>query len=334
MSVAIWYLLSIKNIRISGGIMLKSKYQHTLSKAVKIEGVGVHSGEKATIVINPAADNSGIVYLRTDINDRNNIIPAKWSNVSDTKLCTAITNEDGVRVSTVEHLMSAFATLGVDNAIVEIDGPEIPIMDGSSKEFVKAMLKAGLKKQKARRKAILIKQVVHCEENGVEVRLIPSDERKFSMEIEFASKAIGLQTYEFTLSDEMEYKKEISAARTFGMLHEVEYLRKMGLARGGSLDNAIVVDGDNVLNPEGLRYENEFVRHKILDAIGDMYMAGMPIIANYQGFKSSHAMNNHLLRELFAHPEAYEIVDFIPVSNEVSEAHDDNGVYVNALAVA
>jgi len=313
--------------------MLTSKYQHTIKNAIVVKGVGVHSGEKATVKILPATESSGITFVRTDIKAIDNIIQAKWSNVSDTKLCTAISNKDGVRVSTVEHIMSAFAVLGVDNATVEIDGPELPIMDGSSLEFIKKINQVGLAKQKSRRKAILIKKTVCFVEDEKEVRLLPSKQQLYSFEIEFDSKAIGFQAFDYLL-DDGSYADEIAPARTFGHLREVEYLRSLGLAKGGSLENAIVVDDEKVLNPEGLRYSNEFVRHKILDAIGDVYMAGFQVIGSYHGFKSSHAMNNQLLKALFADPDAYEIVDFIPSENTSIVRKDFSMAYAEALAVA
>lgn len=312
--------------------MLSSKYQHTVKNAVVVKGVGVHSGERAVVKVLPAVESSGITFIRTDIKDINNVVPAKWDYVSDTKLCTAIANKEGARVSTVEHMMSAFAVMGVDNAVVEIDGPELPIMDGSSLEFIKRIAHIGLSKQKSRRKAIVIKKAVRFVEDDKEVRLIPSLQQKYSFDIEFESKAIGFQSYDYMLDGDS-YVEEIAPARTFGHMREVEYLRSLGLAKGGSLENAVVVDDEKVLNPEGLRYSNEFVRHKILDAIGDMYMAGFQIIGSYHGFKSSHSMNNHLLRELFAQPDAYEVVDFVPSENKIIGKKSFSAVYGESLAV-
>jgi len=291
--------------------MLKSSYQHTVRSKVRINGIGVHSGDRVNMTIKQAPACSGIIFIRTDIKDRNNIISAKWSNVADTKLCTVIANKEGVSVSTVEHLMSAFANIGLDNAIVEIDNPEVPIMDGSAIYFIKALSKAGLTKQSAKRRAICIKKAVSCVDGDREVFLSPSNITRFSFEIDFDSKAIGKQNYTYTL-DEDSYRKDIAKARTFGMLHEVEYLRNIGLARGGSLENAIVIDGDEVMNPEGLRFKDEFVRHKILDAIGDIYMTGMQLIGHYHGIKAGHATNSKILKTLFAQPEAFEIIDYIP----------------------
>lgn len=285
--------------------------QHTVLKSFSVTGVGVHSGAPATLTVKPAAVSTGIVFIRTDVKDRINAIPARWDYVTDTKLCTVLTNKAGVSVSTVEHLLSAFAALSLDNAIVEIDGPEIPIMDGSAADFVAALDKAGLREQNAARRALRVTRTVTYQDGDKEVILSPSDVASFTFEIEFKTALIGHQSFTHDLT-EAAYRKDISRARTFGFLHEVEYLRSIGLARGGSLDNAIVIDGDRVLNPTGLRFKNEFVRHKILDAVGDLFLAGMPIIGHYHGIKAGHAMNNLILRALFAAPDAFEIVVLSP----------------------
>jgi UDP-3-O-[3-hydroxymyristoyl] N-acetylglucosamine deacetylase len=291
----------------SGFLMLKSTYQHTVKAPVTISGVGVHSGSVATLVIRPALASTGIRFIRTDITDRPNVIPARWDAVTETRLCTVIANDHGVSVSTIEHLMSAFAALGVDNAAVEINGPEIPIMDGSALQFVEKLNVIGLARQEAPRMALRIKKAVSYKEGDKETLLSPADDAYYGMEIDFATPLIGRQKYTHALS-EGHFRSDIAAARTFGFLHEVEQLKKMGLARGGSLDNAIVIDGDRVLNPGGLRFRNEFVRHKILDAIGDLYLAGAHLIGHYHGIKAGHAMNNKILHALFAQPDAFEFV--------------------------
>lgn len=287
--------------------MLKSAYQHTLKSPITITGVGVHSGAAATMVLKPALASTGITFVRTDITDRPNVVPARWDAVTDTRLCTVIANAHGVSVSTIEHLMSAFAALGVDNAIVEIDGPETPIMDGSALQFVEKLNVTGLARQNAPRRVLRIKKTVCYQDGDKETFLSPADGAYYGMEIAFDNALIGRQKYTHALS-EAAYRSDIAAARTFGFLHEVEQLKKMGLARGGSLDNAIVVDGDKVLNPGGLRFRNEFVRHKILDAIGDLYLAGAQIIGHFHGIKAGHAMNNKILHALFAQPDAFEFV--------------------------
>jgi UDP-3-O-[3-hydroxymyristoyl] N-acetylglucosamine deacetylase len=288
--------------------MQKSNSQHTLKSAVTVAGVGVHSGASATLTLKPALPNSGIVFIRTDIADKNNIVPAKWDNVVDARLHTVIANKAGVTVSTVEHVLSACAALGLDNAVINIDGPEIPIMDGSARDFVAALDKAGLQRQNAPRRVLRVKKTVSYQEGDKEIYLSPADGQYFGFEIDFASPVIGRQKYTHQMKEEI-YRKEIATARTFGFVHEVEQLRKMGLARGASLDNAIGIDGDKVMNPEGLRFPNEFVRHKILDAIGDLYLCGMQIIGHYHGVKAGHAMNNKLLHVLFSQPDAFEIVE-------------------------
>jgi UDP-3-O-[3-hydroxymyristoyl] N-acetylglucosamine deacetylase len=308
--------------------MQKTSFQHTLRNFFTLDGIGVHSGAAARLTFRPAFADTGIVFVRTDIADKDNAVPAKWSNVTDTRLCTVIANAAGTSVSTVEHVLSACAALGLDNAVIEIDGPEIPIMDGSARDFVKAIERAGLKKQAARRRAIRIKTPVSYKEGDKEASFTPSDTPVFAFEIVFDNALIGRQKYVHGFTEDA-YRRDIAAARTFGFLHEVEALRKMGLARGGSLDNAVVVDGDKVLNPSGLRFPDEFVRHKILDAIGDLYLAGMPIIGRYDGFKAGHAMNNRLLNALFADAEAWEIVELGP-----EEIHPARDSVFGALAAA
>lgn len=293
--------------------MLSSIHQHTVKTSFTVTGVGVHSGAIANLTVKPAAAQTGIAFVRTDITDKDNVIPARWDLVTETRLCTVLANKAGASVSTVEHLLSAMAALGVDNAVVEIDGPEIPIMDGSAADFVDAIDRAGLQKQEARRKALKIKKMVSYQEGDKEVFLSPAEEAYYGFEIEFASPLIGRQKLTHRLTTDA-YRRDISAARTFGFLHEVEALRKMGLARGGSLDNAIVIgkDGsgeDTVLNQGGLRFKNEFVRHKILDAIGDIYLAGMPIVGHYHGVRAGHAMNNKILHVLFSQKDAFEVVE-------------------------
>lgn len=288
--------------------MLKSVYQHTVKAPFTITGIGVHSGAAAALRIKPAPSSSGIVFIRTDIKDRSNVIPARWDYVVDTRLCTVLANKAGVSVSTVEHLLSAFAALGLDNAIVEIDGPEVPIMDGSALCFVKALDKAGLARQNARRHVLRIKKTVSCKDGDKEAFLSQADGQYFSFEIDFNNKVVGRQKYTHEML-ETSYRRDIATARTFGFLHEVEQLRKMGLARGGSLDNAVVIDGDKILNPGGVRFKEEFVCHKIMDAIGDLYLAGMQMIGHYHGIKAGHAMNSLILHTLFAQPDAFEIVE-------------------------
>ncbi len=291
--------------------MLQSIPQNTVRSALSLSGVGVHSGAPAVLTVKPAAANHGISFIRTDITDRDNVIPALWDHVTDARLCTVLTNSSGVSVSTVEHLLSAMAALGVDNAIVEIDGPEIPIMDGSAIDFITALDAAGLQRQNAPRKLIRIKKTVSWQEGDKEVFLSPAETPCFSFEIAFDNALVGRQKFTHHFHEEF-YRADIARARTFGFLHEVEALRKAGLARGGSLDNAVVIDGEKILNPGGLRFKTEFVRHKILDAIGDIYLAGYGLLGHYHGVKAGHAMNNKALRVLFSQQDAYEIIEMTP----------------------
>lgn len=317
--------------------MPASHLQHTVSKAVTVCGVGVHSGAPACLTIKPAGANSGITFIRNDITDRDNRIPARWDLVADTRLCTVLKNAAGASVSTVEHVMSALMALGIDNADITIDGPEVPIMDGSAAPFVDAIDSVGRQSQQAARKVIRIIAPVTLTDGDKTVTLLPADDTAYSFDITFDSPVIGRQTFTHTVK-ESDYRSDISFARTFGFLHEAEALRAAGLGRGGSLDNAIVIDGDSVMNPGGLRSPTEFVRHKILDAIGDIGLAGMPIVAHYHGVKAGHAMNNRILRELFANPACYVVVEMTaPAKAGVrgrSEAAQDSRGFVGALVTA
>jgi UDP-3-O-[3-hydroxymyristoyl] N-acetylglucosamine deacetylase len=293
--------------------MLISPAQHTLKTSCTLLGIGLHSGAKVTLTMDPAPPSTGIVFVRRDIHDRDNVIPAKWDHVVDTRLCTVLANKAGVSISTVEHLLSACAALGLDNAIVHVDGPEVPIMDGSALKFVAAIERAGLVRQKAARRVLRIRKTVSYQEGDKEVFLSPADSQYFGFEIAFDNPVIGRQKFTHHLREDA-YRQDVAPARTFGFLHEVEALRKIGLARGGSLDNAIVIDGDKVLNPAGLRFKTEFVRHKVLDAIGDIYLAGMQLLGHYHGVKAGHAMNNKILHVLFSQPDTFEIVELTPAA--------------------
>lgn len=274
------------------------KLQHTVAHAASCLGVGVHSGAPARLTILPAPAGSGITFVRADLAEHNRI-PALYNAVTDTRMCTVLANSAGTSIATVEHVMAALHGCGVDNAEVHVDGPEIPIMDGSSAPFVALIEQAGLLAQDATRRFIKVLRPVRVEENGKWSSLAPADVRTYEFEIDFASKAIGRQTRSFALQDGS-FGAELSAARTFGFLHEVEAMRKMGLGRGGSLENAVVIDGDAIMNEGGLRHEDEFVRHKLLDSVGDLALAGAPIIGAFHSAKGGHAMNNKLLHALFA----------------------------------
>ena len=274
-------------------------------------GVGVHTGRRVRLAVRPSAPGTGIVFVRTDITDRDNRIPVSGEAVVDARLNTMIQNAAGVQLSTIEHLMAAFCALGVSNAVVEVDGPELPILDGSALPFVQLLDRAGFRRQHAPVRYIEILQPIHVTDGDKHAALYPCDRYEMRFEIDFASAAIGNQVVDFVV-DEDTFRTEIMAARTFGFAHEVEALRQAGLARGGSLENAVVIDGDDILNPGGLRMEREFVRHKALDAIGDLYVLGAPMLGRYEGYKAGHAVNNQLVRALLAQPHAWRETVRVP----------------------
>ncbi len=283
--------------------------QRTLKNTIRATGVGLHTGEKVYLTLRPAAADSGIVFRRTDLNPPVDL-PADAHAVGDTTLSTTLTDGQ-VRVSTIEHLLSAMAGLGIDNAIVELTAPEVPIMDGSSGPFVFLIQAAGIAELDAPKKFIRIKRPVEVRDGDKVAGFRPYEGFKISFTIEFNHPVFKSEPLtacvDFSSSS---FVKEVSRARTFGFMHEIEYLRSKGLVRGGSLDNAIVVDRDQVLNEDGLRYRDEFVKHKILDAIGDLYLLGHSLIGEYQAVKSGHALNNALLRKLLAEEDAWEMVSF------------------------
>lgn len=282
--------------------------QITLKKPMELMGKGLHSGERAIVRVFPASADYGIKIRRVDITDRDNLIPALYNYVSDTRLCTRLANDAGVEVSTVEHLMAALAGTAVHNALIEIDGPEIPIMDGSSKPFVLAILEAGLEELAAPLRAIRILKDVSIRVDGVGASLYPSNSVEIGFEIDFDEAAIGRQSVSLGMSNGA-FVRELSNCRTFCCLRDVETMQSAGLALGGSLENAIVVDGAEILNPEGFRREDECVRHKMLDALGDLALAGSPIIGRYQGQRAGHRATNLLLHELFSQPDAWEMIE-------------------------
>lgn len=287
--------------------------QRTIKNKIKAVGIGLHSGVKVQLILRPASVNTGIVFRRIDLKP---IIefPASVTFVSDTRMASVL-SLDGVRVSTVEHLLSACAGLGIDNLYIDLTAEEIPIMDGSASSFVFLLQQAGLQDQKALKRFIRIKKIVEVREGQGSMekwaRLEPYSGFKLKFFIEFNHPAIDTtgQIAEIDLGIES-YIQEIARARTFGFIQDLETLRGIGLARGGSFDNVIVMDEYRILNADGLRYNDEFVRHKILDAIGDLYLIGHPLLARYEAYKSGHSLNNRLLRALLDRPEAYEIVTF------------------------
>lgn len=285
--------------------------QRTTVAPAIIAGVGVHTGDRVRLAVRPAPTGTGIVFVRSDITDRDNRIPVSGEAVVDARLNTMIENADGVRLSTIEHLMAAFAALGVSNAVVEVDGPELPILDGSALPFVRLLDRAGFRRQEAPVRYIEILEPIRVQDGDKSAALLPCDRYEMRFEIDFPTPIIGNQVVDFVV-DEDTFRNEIMAARTFGFAHEVEALRRAGLARGGSLENAVVIDGDQILNPGGLRMEHEFVKHKALDAIGDLYVLGAPLLGRYEGVKAGHHINNLLVRELLANPQAWREVTRVP----------------------
>ena len=283
--------------------------QRTLRNSIRATGVGLHTGRKVYLTLRPAPVNTGMVFRRVDL-DPVVEIPARARNVGDTTLSTTLSMGD-VRISTVEHLLSAMAGLGIDNAYVEMNAEEVPIMDGSAGPFVFLLQSAGIEEQAAAKKFIRILREVTVTDGDKVASFLPRNGFKVTFTIDFDHPVFhGRSATAEVDFCSTSFVREVSRARTFGFMHEIEYLRSQGLAKGGSVDNAIVVDEYRVLNEDGLRYEDEFVRHKVLDAIGDLYLLGNSLIGEFKAYKSGHALNNQLLRELIRQPDAWEIVSF------------------------
>lgn len=287
--------------------------QRTLKSLIRASGVGLHSGVKVNMVLRPAAPNTGIVFRRVDL-DPVIDLPASALMVGDTRMCSCL-ERDGAKVGTIEHLMSAFAGLGIDNVFVDLDAAEVPILDGSASPFVFLIQSAGIEEQPVAKKFIRIKKPIivrEADKSGEKwARFDPYDGFKLTFSIVFNHPAIDRTGQEVTIDfSEHSYVREVARARTFGFMQEVEWLRENGLAQGGGLDNAVVLDEYRVLNADGLRYADEFVKHKVLDAIGDLYLLGHPLLAAFTAHKSGHALNNALARELLANPDSWEFVSF------------------------
>ncbi len=287
-------------------LLNNSNSQQTIAKPVSINGIGLHSGVNVSMKLYPAKADYGIKFLRKDLT-RNNIIEALWSNVTNTKLSTTISNRSGASVSTIEHLMSALSGLHIDNIKIEIDGPEVPIMDGSSIKFVDLIEQTSIQSLNKRRKILKVKKNIKVDNNDSYAELKPNNQFSIDFEIDFPSKLISKQSCQLQLVNG-NYKTDIASARTFGFERDVDMLRSNGLALGGSLDNAVVVGESKILNSDGLRFKDEFVRHKILDSIGDLYLAGAPIQGYFFGNKSGHYLNNLLLKSLFADKNNYKYI--------------------------
>lgn len=280
--------------------------QTTIQNPASCFGIGVHSGKKTQLTLKPAPANTGILFVRSDVKDVTNVLHAHFSNITDTLMSTTISNDAKVKVSTIEHLMAALYGYGIDNVIVEIDGEEVPIMDGSSKPFIFLIECAGIQHLKAPRRIMKILREVEVRHNDNVIEVSPSDHFGVEVYIDFACPAIGKQSMK--LDNINEFGDEISAARTFGFMHELEYLKSKGLARGASLENAIGIDKDKILNKEGLRFENEFARHKLLDCVGDFYNAGADILGHFRCNKPGHQLNKEILLEIFSDPNNYSFV--------------------------
>ncbi|MGE5540350.1 MAG: UDP-3-O-acyl-N-acetylglucosamine deacetylase [Gemmatimonas sp.] len=286
--------------------MVEFVFQKTLKNAITCSGVGLHTGARVAMTLHPAEVNHGIVFRRTDIVRGEAEIAADWRNVVDSTLCTAIANKDGVEIQTIEHLMAAFAGLGIDNVLVELNGPEVPIMDGSAAPFVFLVECAGTVEQAEPRRAVVVHKPIAVTHDGKRASLTPAAGFTVDLAIDFSNTLVARQTLAFDLTDGA-FKAEIARARTFGFENEISHMRAAGMLRGGSLENAVVVSGAKVMNEDGLRYDDEFVRHKTLDCLGDLYLAGAPLIGRFDGFRTGHRLNHRLLVELFSDVTAFSI---------------------------
>jgi UDP-3-O-[3-hydroxymyristoyl] N-acetylglucosamine deacetylase len=308
------------------------RHQQTLAAPFTYVGRGLHSGQKVVMRLLPADADSGIRFVRTDVPGADRIIPAHWRNVFDTQLCTGIANAHGVVVRTVEHLLAALRGCEIDNATIEVDGAEVPIMDGSADPFVSLIRRIGVVRQPAPRRAILITRPIVVANGEKFAMLLPHPTPWVTVEISFPTPAIGNQRLSIPIEPET-FTREIAPARTFGFAHDIARLRDQGLAMGGSLRNAILVDGNRIVNEEGLRFRNEFVRHKVLDAIGDLALLGLPVIGHLRTYKCGHALTHELLRELYREREAWRIVtlgeDELLVATEAANAPDRAVAHAN-----
>lgn len=284
-------------------------WQQTLNTTIHCAGIGLHTGRRVRMTLRPAEADHGVVFIRTDVPADRAVIPARWDLVADTRLCTLLKNEHGTTIGTIEHLMAALRGLGIDNVLVEVDAPELPIMDGSAAEFVFLIECAGIEVQGQPRRMIRVLKDVRVQDGDKLVSLSPAPVSSFRAEIVYENTALIRRQEGFLRLTDGAFKSEVADCRTFGFAHEVEAMRKAGLGLGGSLDNALVIEGDRVLNPGGLRHADEFIRHKILDAVGDLYLAGGQILGHYQGLRPGHAMNNAILRALFADATAWRRED-------------------------
>lgn len=299
----------------------KVAFQKTIANRIETRGVALHSGVDVTMAFAPAPAGTGIVFRRTDLEGEAALIPARFDHVADTRLCTVIANRHGASVATIEHIMAALAGMEIDNVFVELSGAETPVMDGSARPFVDMLRTARPVQQDARRKFIRVLKEVRAGEGDYWASLKPADEFSLSFNISFANPLLASQSTSFDKVSG-DFVRDIASARTFCLYEEIEGMWAAGLAKGGSLDNAVVVKGDQVMNPEGLRFEDESVRHKALDAIGDLYTAGHAVVGAYHGERAGHALNNQLLRALFADPANYAIEEVQAWDAELVDAAD------------
>ena len=291
--------------------------QCTINETIHYVGIGLHSGHKVSMNLHPASPNSGICFVRTDVDRDHSFIRASWRNVVDTRLCTVLGNEHGITISTVEHLLAALRGCGVDNVLIEISSDEVPILDGSSAPLVKMIKQAGVSAQRVPRYGIWIERPIEVRQGERYAILTPSIVPRITVDIDFDNPAIGSQCLSVELLDDV-FESEIAPARTFGFAHEVEQLREQGLALGGSMRNAVLVDENGVVNEEGLRFADEFARHKILDCIGDLALADAPIFGHLFTHKPGHRLNNALLRELFSHQDAWSRLSFDEINRRMA----------------
>jgi UDP-3-O-[3-hydroxymyristoyl] N-acetylglucosamine deacetylase len=302
---------------------IKSHYQTTIDKPVIFVGVGLHSGEVAVLKLKPTTDTRGIIFRRMDVSPKKREIMARWYNVSDTTLSTTLTNDSGVSVATIEHLMAALYGCGIDNVIVEIDGPEIPILDGSAQDFVINIEQAGIRFLQKERSVILVQRHVEIQDGDKYATFSPSLSQKFSADLSFPDTPIGEQSFTFD-RNRSDFKAQVASARTFGFAEQIEQLKSIGLVKGGTLNNAILVDKDRIINKEKLRFETEFARHKVLDAMGDLALSGYPIIAEYDSYKSGHDMNHKLLSKLMNDQRNWRLVSYTEYADLVGPDHTAN----------
>lgn len=298
--------------------------QTTIADSVRLVGIGVHSGDRVAVTLHPSDANTGIVFLRTELPGRDVEIAANWKSVSATDLCTVVGDPSRATIATIEHLMAALRGLGVDNVLIEIDGAEVPVMDGSSRAFVEAIDQVGIVELSARRRMIKVLKPIRIENAHGWAELRPFDGSRFDVTIDFASPLIGRQSMTLDLTPKS-FRTEIAGARTFGFVKDLEKLLPMGLCRGSSLENSVAIRDDRVLNPEGLRFVNEFVRHKMLDAIGDLALSGNPIMGLYRSYKGGHKMNFEALKALLSDRSAWTMVE-MPVRRESPAAEIGAGM--------